>query len=103
MSTRCRSVFERGRFFIETGTAKAFQLFYENGTGLVRYIPEFMVSRIVDLINRGEKDTAITLWMKLCMDADRAPVVIKAKLLHHTIHLVIGVMALYAFIRVIFL
>jgi len=96
-------VFERGRFFIETGTARSFQLFYENGSGLIRYIPEFMVSRIIDLINRGEIDTAVTLWMKLCMDADRVPIVVKAKLFHYTIHLIIGAMALYAFLRVIFL
>lgn len=96
-------MFERGRFFIETGTARSFQLFYENGSGLIRYIPEFMVSRIIDLINRGEIDTAVTLWMKLCMDADRAPIVIKTKVFHCAVHLIIGVMALYAFLKVIFL
>ena len=101
MSIRCKSIFERGRFFIETGTAKAFHLFYQNGTGIIRYIPEFMIKRIMDLINRGDKDSAITLWMKLCMDADRVPIIIKAKLVHHLIHLVIGLMAFYAFIKVI--
>jgi hypothetical protein len=101
MSVRCKSIFERGRFFIETGTAKTFQLFYDNSDGIIRYVPEFMIRRIADLIDHNDKDSAVTLWMRACLNADRAPMVMKMKLIHYTINIVIALMAIYAFFKVL--
>jgi hypothetical protein len=88
MSDRCKAIFERGRFFIESGSGKGFSLFLKDGEGIVKYIPFFIFRRIESLMNNGDKDAAVTLWLKACEVADKAPMIVFAKSLHLVIHLI---------------
>ena len=88
MSDRCKAIFERGRFFIESGSGKGFSLFLKDGEGIVKYIPFFILKRIETLMDRGDRDTAVTLWLKACEVADKAPMMVFAKSLHLVIHLI---------------
>jgi hypothetical protein len=88
MSDRCKAIFERGRFFIESGSGKGFSLFLKDGEGIVKYIPFFIFRRIESLMNNGDKDAAVTLWLKACEVADKAPTIVFAKSLHLVIHLI---------------
>lgn len=104
MSTRTKVICERGKFFIETGTGQTFKKFLRNSSGqLYNYIPGVLMQRIADLINIGDRDSAITLWMKVCVDADAAPHKIRKIFLFYLSYIIIWFMALYAFIRTIFL
>lgn len=103
MGNKCKSLFERGRFFIETGTVKHFNVFHKNNNNAVKYIPDFILKRIEDLIKTGEKDKAVTLWMKACECADKAPIQITKDALSILFHLSVTGIAIYAFLKVIFL
>jgi hypothetical protein len=101
MSNKSIVVFERGRFFIQTGSARSFYIFHNDAGGIIRYMPRAILKRIEDLINRGDRDSATTLWLKACESADLAPLRIKHNLIHWGIHILIGGIALYAFIKVL--
>jgi hypothetical protein len=102
MSARTKAICERGKFFIETGTSQSFLQFLRASSGRIRrYMPIVLVQRIADLINSGDRDSAITLWTKVCIDADEGPKRTKRILLFYLSYVVIGFMALYAFIRTI--
>jgi len=73
MSNRCKAVFERGRFFIETGGGRGFILFWRNSDSIIRNIPGCIFKRIAELVNVGDKDRAVALWYKACQAADKIP------------------------------
>ncbi len=101
MSTECKTVYERGKFFIETGTAKNFSTIFNNKDGMVKYIPNFMFKRIEDLMKSGDKDKATTLWMKVCERASMAKWKSILQILDLVFKVIVAGMAFYAFLKVI--
>jgi len=101
MSTDTRAVCERGKFFIETGTAVTFNGFLQSARHIRRKIPHAFLEKIEDLINDGEKDRAITLWIRACQMSDIKTTNRKRTLLFLISYFVVAVMALYAFFKVI--
>jgi hypothetical protein len=104
MSTRCKAIFERGRFFIESGSGKGFSLFLKDGEGFTKYIPLFILNRIGSLIDAGEIDMAVALWLKACESADKAPAMLFIKSFHITVHAIefaMGSAILYMFWRLL--
>lgn len=74
MSSKSKVLCERGKFFIETGTSKTFKNYIRDSAGqLSRHIPSVVLIRIENLINSGDRDSAITLWTKACEVADKEP------------------------------
>lgn len=65
MTDKYRVIFERGRFFIETGKSKSFHAFYTS-CRIIRNTPTFLLKRIEDFMNMGDRDAALTLWMRVC-------------------------------------
>jgi len=86
MSSQCKVVFERGRFFIETGTARGFGVFYTHNYGIVKYIPFFMLKKIESLINENNKEAAVALWFHACEIADRVPRILFKRLVCVFLH-----------------
>ena len=83
-------------------TGQVFKKFLKNSSWRVRkYIPKVLVQRIADLINSGDRDSAVTLWTKVCMNADMAPHRALKVFLFRLSYMIIGFMALYAFIQAI--
>ena len=104
MSSRCRAVFERGRFFIETGSAHGFAVFHTNSEGIVRFIPPFIIKRIQDLINTQNTESAVTLWMHACESADQTTTRLFQKYAHVGLHLLEAaaiVVFIYATFRIL--
>ena len=100
MSVKYKSIFERGRFFIETGSARSFETFWK-GQSAIKYIPQFMLKRVEDLID-VDKTMAVTLWLKVCEGANAAPQKIRKEIIHYFLHVIFGGMALYAFLHSFF-
>jgi len=102
MSARTKVICERGKFFIETGSGTTFLKFLHNSSGhVIKYTPFFLIQRIADLINQGDRQSAITLWTKVCVEADAIPQKVRRIFLFYLTYAVIGFMAVYAFIRTI--
>jgi len=101
MGNKSKIAYKRGLFFIQNGNAKHFNMFHAGSQGVVKYIPNFMIRRIEDLMKIGDKDRAVTLWLKACENADKVPMKIRKNLLHIMFHIIIGSMALYAFLHVL--
>lgn len=100
MSAKTRTICERGKFFIETGTARSFKNFMrDSALRIAKYIPESVLKRIEDLINSGDKETAITLWMKACEVADLEPSRRRKLLIFYVSYFAIGIIALLALLR----
>jgi len=73
MSVQCKVMFERGRFFIETGTAMSFNIFHTRNMGLIRYVPAFLLKRIEGFIISDNREAATALWFHACEVADGTP------------------------------
>ena len=102
MSVRCKTMFERGRFFIETGTANGFHTFWDQQqSGIIKFIPSFIFVRIEDLIGRGDRDAAIALWFHACVIADATPSKMLRNMISVAFHVIIAAMAGYAFLHAI--
>ena len=99
MSGRCKLVFERGKFFIESGTIRGFQSFYDNGSGIIKYIPRTIIKRIIQLINNNDKDEAMLLWMLTCISADRTPRVIIHKIVYFIFRIIFNIILVYMFVQ----
>ena len=101
MSSNCKVIFERGRFFIETGSAKGFSVFFNNGSGILKYIPPTIIKRIEDLIRSNNTDTATALWTQACTNADKATTVLFRRYLHIIIH-ILEVISMAVFVYAFF-
>lgn len=101
MSTSCKTIYERGKFFIETGTAHTFTKFWKQQSGIIRYIPDVVFDRIEEFINNNERDRAVVLWSAACKRAEIVPKRKKTLALFIAFHIAIAVMATYAFIGVL--
>lgn len=100
MSVKTRVICERGKFFIETGTARSFKNFLQNSArNIRRYIPASVLKRIEDLINSGDKETAVTLWIKACEVADSEPIRRRKIAIFYISYIIIGIMATIALLR----
>jgi hypothetical protein len=104
MSARAKTLYERGRFFIESGGAPSFRSFINmlKFDIIGRYMPDIVIKRIVDLINTGDTDRAVTLWMRVCAEADSMPSRTRKVALFYLSYAVIAIMALYAFVNTFF-
>lgn len=104
MSKRAKVAFERGKFFIETGTAKTFASWVARSLdrNFVRGMPEAVIYRIGNLINQNNRDDAVTLWMHACRSADVQPMKRKLSMVVGGYLVVVGFMATYAFVRTLF-
>lgn len=101
MGVRARVICERGKFFIETGSAGSFKKFVGTSAGkLSRYIPSMLINRIENLINQGNRAEAILLWEHICVQADNAPSRYILFMAFSISYMVFGLMALYAFLKV---
>lgn len=102
MSVKTKIICERGKFFIETGTVSGFKKFIKNSAQkITRYMPSIWFDRIVDLINKGDIDSAVNLWIQVCREADTIPSHRRNALIFYISYLIIFLMSLYAFLRVL--
>ena len=101
MSSECRTLFVRGRYFIETGTAQTFNSWVNCIDRITKYTPILILERITHFIRTEQRQQAILLWMKVCEKAHNAPSRIVCKLIYILINMIIGGMAIYAFIDAI--
>lgn len=100
MTARIRTIQERGKFFIETGTAKTFNRFLScSAHKIIKYVPESVLKRIEDLIKAGDIDSAVALWMKACEMADNEPFRRRKLLFFYISYTLFAVMAVIAFLR----
>ncbi len=99
MSNHSKVLCERGKFFIETGTANTFKKWIQKTGGATRYIRPLLISRIASLINTGERDNALILWTKCIEDADAVPSRVRRVLFFYASFLVVAAMATYAFLH----
>jgi len=100
MSVKTRAICERGKFFIETGTAPGFKKFvHYSAKKIAQYVPGIWLGRIEDLINKGDRDGAVLLWVQVCHEADNMPSRRRRLLFFYISYLVIALMALYAFVK----
>ena len=102
MSTRYKTAFERGRFFIETGTPQSFLLFWKNqNTGLIRRIPQWVFNKVHSHMTNGDKDAAVTLWQQACVSADLFPIFLLKRAVVLSIKTILVGMILWSFIRLV--
>lgn len=101
MSTGCKTIFERGRFFIETGTARSFNIFCAGMGGIIKYIPKLILRRIEGLIKDNNRDGAVALWAHACKIADKAPVLLVKNILHIGLHIVEAVAIIVFFYAIL--
>lgn len=102
MSAHARVICERGKFFIETGSTHTFRKFLKYSSGRLHHnIPIEILNRIVDLINEGNRDSAITLWTEACRIADMKPASRRRAILFLISYFAVAGMALYAFLKVL--
>ena len=79
MSVNTEVLYQRGKYFIETGSGKIFQGWFKR-TCAGFNVPDFLIKRIGDLMNQEDRDSAITLWMKICGNISRSKKKIKRKI-----------------------
>ena len=101
MSQDCRVIYERGKYFIETGTSSTFMNWVVLNTKIVRYTPEFILKRISDFILKDDKESAITLWLLVCQNATLGPKKIVLNILSIIFHVIIAGIAVYSFINIL--
>jgi len=100
MSAATEVICNRGRFFIETGSSYQFKQFLSRSAEkIVRAVPEVLLKRIEDLINQGNRDDAVTLWIKVCAVADELPARRRRVIFFYISYFVIGATAVIALIR----
>ncbi|KKM81529.1 hypothetical protein LCGC14_1328950 [marine sediment metagenome] len=99
MSSNCEIIYKRGEFFIRTGTAQIFKSWVHNNTKIIRYTPQFLLNRISTLMDEGEINAAMALWMRVCSSADQAPIRIKKTIFFGILKIAVAAMAIYAFIH----
>lgn len=93
MNESYKRLYERGRFFIETGTANTFIMWAARNNLITRYTPNLFISRISTLIAEGDRDSANSLWLAVCVSAYRTPAKIKREIIFGIIKLVtLGIM-----------
>ena len=101
MSSNCEALYKRGVYFIETGTAQTFTTWAENTEIIKRYAPSHVLRRIGDLINKGDTDSATTLWLKVCEFIEKAPIIGMRKLIFNIVKICIAAMAIYSFFSIV--
>lgn len=104
MSVDTRTICERGKFFIETGTADTFNKFLQFSDIHIRIhrdIPQAFLDRIEELIDSGDRDRAVILWVKACQVADVKPIHRRRALWFLISYLFVAGMAIYAFLKVV--
>ena len=89
ISTENKLIFKRGCFFIETGTGKQFTTFLKKGSGIVKYISDFKIRQIENLININKRDQATVLWLKECEEANLRPLKIARKVVGYIVYITI--------------
>lgn len=102
MNTNTKNICERGKFFIETGTASTFKKFvYYSAQKIIQYVPGVWLNRIEDLINSGDRDKAIFLWVKVCCKADSMPSHYRRILVFYTSYFFTILLVLYAILKIL--
>jgi len=101
MSEECRTLFMRGRYFIETGTAQTFSSWVKLIDKITQNTPPYVIDRIAHLIGLEKREQATLLWMKVCEAANRSTSILMKEILYTLLHIIISGMAIYAFIDAI--
>ena len=101
MSNSCRTIYIRGKYFIETGTAHTFSTWVKQIDRITRYTRSFLLERISQLISGGERQQAVMLWLRVCERADSAPARFWWSIVSLAWHILISGIAIYAFIDAI--
>ena len=101
MSGDCKVLYERGRFFIETGTARSFSTWAKQNDKIRKYVPRALLLKVSNFINGNDKDAAVALWFRICKLVDDAPLKITKSITLNILKLVIAGMAIYAFFSVL--
>jgi hypothetical protein len=98
MSDRCKVIFERGRFFIESGTPHALKKILGRGNKLLSYIPNYVFERIEHYVADNDKRSAVLLWAKACEEADKWPTRLILASMVFVFHAMIAIVAVYGFV-----
>ena len=101
MSARSRVLFERGRFFIETGTATFIKQWLQQNRRALAAIPEEVISRLEYFVTIGDKDSAANLWLHMCKIADTARIRLLWSLASYLFHAALAGGLVYCLVRVI--
>jgi hypothetical protein len=101
MSTRAKVLFERGRFFIETGTAASFLGWLKSNSGPLWVIPNSLIMRMGHFIEVGDRDSATNLWMHICETIDTANIRLTWKIFSVIAHIIIASIAIYTLVYTI--
>jgi len=101
MSEHCKVIFERGRYFIESGMPHFLNTIFNKEDKIIRYIPEFVFKRIETLTENGDIDSAVGLWLQACKMASGVPLKTIMMITSIVFHVAVAAMAIYAFISIL--
>ena len=101
MSDNCKTIYMRGKYFIETGTAQTFNTWVQQIDQITRYTRDLLLERVAQLINGEERQQAVMLWLRICERADAAPIRFWWSVASLVWHISITGIAVYAFIDAI--
>ncbi len=101
MSDSSKTVYMRGKYFIETGTAQTFSAWVKQIDQITRYTRDLLLERVSQLIHGGERQQAVMLWLRICERADAAPAKFWFSIASLIWHVAITGIALYAFVDTI--
>ena len=100
MSCKAKNIYERGKFFIETGTTQSFKHFLLNSAKeLLTHTPAIVIFTIEELIANESRDEALKVWKKTCADIDRPTRSSKILILCTTYMVLVGVLSVLAIIK----
>ena len=97
MSSSSEILYNRGLYFIQTGTAQTFTT-WAKGTVKGR-VPHHLLKRIGDFISKGDLEAASTLWMRVCQLIDNTPIINIRRILSIVFKLAVVALAIYALIK----
>jgi len=100
MSSNCEVLYNRGLYFIQTGTAHTFTT-WASHTDEIKSVPGHLLKRIGDFISKGDLESASTLWMRVCHLLDNTPTINIRRVSSIIFHLAVAAMAIYAFVATI--
>jgi len=98
MSSNLEVLYNRGLYFIQTGTAQTFTT-WAKGTLKGRGVPHHLLKRIGDFISNGDLEAASTLWMRVCHLVDNTPIINTRRILSIAFKLAIVALAIYVLIK----
>ena len=103
MGNRTKIICERGKFFIETGSSRSFHTFLRGSAeSIIKYTSAILILRIIELMDSGNKDAAVSLWTTVCKVADPIPSRNKRLFIFLISYVTFAVMATFAFIHTLF-